>query len=312
MQIPVRSLLYNEDNYYLMCWSPQHDEIRNFRVDRMDKVEIEDDPVSDAAIIHATEVADYTEQAFKMYTGEQCTAILQFDDSLIGVVYDKFGEDTKMTRTDENTCTAEVTVQVSPTFWGWLLQFPGRMHILSPDMLLEKYQNWMRDAVETNVVSVLSLYEQITRILIRKGLQISTMESCTSGIIASLITDTEGSSAVLKGSLITYSNEAKISCGVPADVITAFGVYSEETAAAMAKATRQAYNSDIGIGVTGSFGNVDPSNPDSVPGELYFAIDTAEKSRTYFYRLPSQGDRHAYKLYAAELIGKECLPLLFS
>ena len=130
-------LIYNEDNYYLMCWSPQHEEIRNYRVDRMDKVEIEDEPVSETAIIRATEVADYTEQAFKMYTGEQCTAILQFDDSLIGVVYDKFGEDTKMTRIDENTCTAEVTVQVSPTFWGWLLQFPGKNEDCIPPIFNE-------------------------------------------------------------------------------------------------------------------------------------------------------------------------------
>lgn len=170
--------------------------------------------------------------------------------------------------------------------------------------------------------SVSSLYEKITRTLIRKGLQISTMESCTSGMIASLITDTEGSSAVMKGSFITYSNEAKIACGVPEETIAAFGVYSEETAAAMANAARRAYEADIGVGVTGSFCNVDPANPDSVPGELFFAIDCAEEirtpfavdctegTRTFFYRLPPHDSRHAYKLYAAELIGKELYSLI--
>ena len=155
-----------------------------------------------------------------------------------------------------------------------------------------------------------SLYEQITFCLIQKGLQISTMESCTSGLIASLITDTEGSSAVMKGSAITYSNEAKIACGVPEDIITKFGVYSEETACAMAKAARQMYNADIGVGVTGSFGNIDPANPDSVPGEVYFALTTKEETRTFFRQLPPMDSRLAYKLYTAELVGKELYDII--
>ena len=158
--------------------------------------------------------------------------------------------------------------------------------------------------------SVHSLYAQITLSLIQKGLQISTMESCTSGLIASLITDTEGSSAVMKGSAITYCNEAKIACGVPEDTITKFGVYSEETACAMAKAARQAYSADIGVGVTGSFGNIDPANPDSVPCEVYFALATKKEARTFFRQLPPLDSRYAYKLYTAELVGKELYNIL--
>ena len=53
-------------------------------------------------------------------------------------------------------------------------------------------------------------YRALTKCLIEKHLSITTMESATSGQIASLITDTEGASAILKGAFITYSNEAKI------------------------------------------------------------------------------------------------------
>ena len=76
-----------------------------------------------------------------------------------------------------------------------------------------------------------------------------------------LITDTEGSSAVLKGAFVTYCNEAKIMQGVPAEIIDRYTVYSNETAGAMAQACRKAYNANIGIGVTGTMGNVDPANP---------------------------------------------------
>ena len=63
-------------------------------------------------------------------------------------------------------------------------------------------------------------YKLLTQRLIDRGIRISTMESATGGLISSLITDTEGASAIFRGSYVTYSNETKIKCGVPVDVIT--------------------------------------------------------------------------------------------
>ena len=126
--------------------------------------------------------------------------------------------------------------------------------------------------MQTKEKQIREKYEKITKTLIEKRLTITTMESCTAGMVASLLTDTEGSSAVLRGAFITYSNEAKIMQGVPAEIIEKYGVYSEETARAMAAACRKAYGADFGIGVTGTMGNADPENNDSVPGEVYFAI----------------------------------------
>ncbi len=154
-------------------------------------------------------------------------------------------------------------------------------------------------------------YRKLTRLLISKGLTITTMESATSGQIASLITDTEGSSAVLKGAFVTYCNEAKIMQGVPAEIIDTYTVYSKETAGAMAQACRRAYNANIGIGVTGTMGNVDPANPDaSVPGQVYFAIDIDGNIQTYYVELPPQPTRLAYKLAVGEEIYEELVKWL--
>ena len=113
---------------------------------------------------------------------------------------------------------------------------------------------------------------KLTKKLIEKNLQVATMESCTSGLIASNITDYEGASVILKGSSITYSNEAKIMAGVPESTIRDYGVYSEETSKQMAYATKNNFDSNIGIGITGSFGNVDPVNKDSIAGVVYYTI----------------------------------------
>lgn len=145
-------------------------------------------------------------------------------------------------------------------------------------------------------------YRAITLRLIAAGETITTMESCTSGLIASLITDTEGASAIMKGAFITYSNEAKVRQGVPEAVIQTWGVYSAQTAAGMARACRAAYGADYGIGVTGSFGNPDPANADSVPGEVYFAIATRDTVQAWHCAVPPQPSRYAYKLYMARVV----------
>lgn len=153
-------------------------------------------------------------------------------------------------------------------------------------------------------------YRKLTLLLIEKNRTISTMESCTAGQIASLLTDTEGSSAVFRGAYVTYCNEAKVHLGVRGDIIEKYGVYSVQTSEAMAATCREVFRTDIGIGITGSFGNEDPNNPDSVPGEVYFSIDTAEGSSSYHYSVPEQKTRLDYKLYMAEVIADKLLEMI--
>jgi PncC family amidohydrolase len=151
-------------------------------------------------------------------------------------------------------------------------------------------------------------YKKLTLKLIEKGLMITTMESATSGQIASLITDTEGSSAIMKGAFVTYSNEAKIQQGVPKEIIETYTVYSKETARAMAEACRKAYAANIGIGVTGTMGNVDPANKEaSVPGQVYFAISFNGEVRDYYREIIPQETRLAYKLAVAKEVVDELL-----
>ena len=138
------ALVFNEDNYYLMCYSSRHDSTSNYRVDRMDGVEIIDEPCCEKAISLRDEVASYTEQAFKMFGGQPEDVVLEFDRALIGVVYDKFGEAVRMMPSGENKIVATVKVRISPTFWGWLFQFGTQMRILSPADLTEEYSRQIR------------------------------------------------------------------------------------------------------------------------------------------------------------------------
>lgn len=154
-------------------------------------------------------------------------------------------------------------------------------------------------------------YSKLTRLLIERNLTITTMESVTSGQIASLITDTEGSSAIFKGAYITYCNEAKIRHGVPKETIDQYSVYSTETANAMAIACATKYDADIGIGVTGTTGNIDPANPKaSIPGQVYYSIFYRDQVHPYQKKIETQPTRLHYKLVVADEIYTKLMNLI--
>ena len=165
--------------------------------------------------------------------------------------------------------------------------------------------------MSVNESSVRDKYHRLTKLLIERNLMITAMESATSGQIASLITDTEGSSAIFKGSFVTYSNEAKLRMGVPEDIIRTYSVYSAQTAEAMATCCAAFYNADIGIGVTGTMGNVDPANADnSIPGCVYFAVYFRGAIISRAAKIEPQSSRLLYKLAAAEKIADTLLSLI--
>jgi nicotinamide-nucleotide amidase len=86
-------------------------------------------------------------------------------------------------------------------------------------------------------------------------LKIATAESCTGGLIAGLLTEIPGSSAVVERGFVVYSNEAKQELlGVAATTILAHGAVSEETARAMAEGALAASRADVAVSVTGVAG----------------------------------------------------------
>lgn len=115
--------------------------------------------------------------------------------------------------------------------------------------------------------------EMLVKKLTKNKKTIATMESCTGGGLASEITNISGASEILKKSYVTYCNEAKIELGVPKEVIEKHTVYSAETAIAMATAVSKKAQSNIGIGITGQLGRIDPQNPSGEVGNVWYAIN---------------------------------------
>lgn len=80
--------------------------------------------------------------------------------------------------------------------------------------------------------------------------------------------------------------------GVDPDILEKYSVYSEETAKEMAKACANAYHTNIGIGITGTMGNIDPNNLQaSVPGNVFFAFWIDGNITVYHKEIPHQDSR---------------------
>lgn len=104
-----------------------------------------------------------------------------------------------------------------------------------------------------------------------RGVMIATAESCTGGLIAASLTEVPGSSDVVDGGFVTYSNSAKQQMlGVSAETLASFGAVSEEVAAEMARGARDRSDADIAVSVTGIAG---PGGSEHKPeGRVCFGI----------------------------------------
>lgn len=105
-----------------------------------------------------------------------------------------------------------------------------------------------------------------------RRLKITTAESCTGGMIAGLLTEVPGSSAVFERSFVTYSNRAKEEMlGVPGDIIADAGAVSEIVARAMAEGALKESRSNIALAVTGIAGPEGGTRMKPV-GTVHFAL----------------------------------------
>ncbi|MGV8839256.1 MAG: CinA family protein [Bauldia sp.] len=88
-----------------------------------------------------------------------------------------------------------------------------------------------------------------------RGFAIAAAESCTGGLVAGVITEVPGSSAVFDRGFVTYANAAKTELlGVPADLIERVGAVSAEVALAMAEGALARSQAEIAVAVTGIAG----------------------------------------------------------
>ena len=134
------ALSWDDENYYLITFSTKYNDFTHYRVDRMtdiDLIDEERDPLPDREHF---DIAEYTKKVFNMFGGEEVLVQLQFDNSLVNAVVDRFGKDVVIGKKDENSFCIWIKVAVSSTFFAWISQFGSKVKILSPEPVIEQYK----------------------------------------------------------------------------------------------------------------------------------------------------------------------------
>jgi len=140
-------LIWENENYYLACYCFKHKKICRYRIDRMTNVTVVDEKRKKLSAEEEAELKNLR-SVYSMYGGEEETVQIQFDNSLINVVIDRFGEKIICHQNSENSFYINVDVQISPTFWGWLFQFGTKAKILAPTQVVAMAEEKIKEIAE--------------------------------------------------------------------------------------------------------------------------------------------------------------------
>jgi len=140
---------WNDDNYYLVAYAEEKEEIRHYRVDKMKDITISDEARSEKSGYRDFDIAEYGKQIFGMYGGEPESVTLRFPKHLAGVLLDRFGRDITIRKEDNEYSSVRITVAVSNQFFGWLAGIGPDMKITSPQRVKNNYIEYLKQIINS-------------------------------------------------------------------------------------------------------------------------------------------------------------------
>lgn len=137
------SMVLSNDNYYMICYHDNHNDITKYRIDRMLDVKVSKENINVDKKPKSLNIAEHRKQAFYMFGGKIEKVKFEADRSLINVIYDKFGENTKISQKSNNKIMFEVEVQISSMFFGWCLSFGEKLAIIGPNKIINQLSDYI-------------------------------------------------------------------------------------------------------------------------------------------------------------------------
>ncbi len=138
---PVVTLCAN-DRFYLVCFSDKYKNYSNYRIDRMTDIKVLPEEISDNDLVADFDISKYRKEQFGMFSGESQGVTIEFDKDLIEVIYDKFGEKTRIVE-KEDKYSATVSVVISNQFFGFIFGLGEKIEILSPLKVVSRFEDFL-------------------------------------------------------------------------------------------------------------------------------------------------------------------------
>ena len=141
-------LIWNNENYYLVAYDSEKQQMRHYRVDKMAEITVTRRPQEGGEQYSAFDIAAYGQKHFGMYSGEEMTVTLRAKSSMANVVLDRFGLDTILVPDGPDFFTVSLPVVLSPQFFGWLFALEPDVTLMAPPRAVDAYHRKLSLAQE--------------------------------------------------------------------------------------------------------------------------------------------------------------------
>ena len=145
--------VYKNDNYYLFCYSDNHDNIAQYRVDRMTDVDVLGEPRTQSAVADTFDLAKHKKQMFDIYGGEEATVTFQAsnDNKILNIIFDRFGKEINMRVINADTVEFIADVQISPTFLAWCCSLGNSLKVVAPNNVVDSVKEYVGMLIQNYV-----------------------------------------------------------------------------------------------------------------------------------------------------------------
>ncbi len=143
------ALTWAEENYYMIGYDSAAGKLKHYRVDKMLKLSLTDEKREGKEAYRQMDLAVYTKKMFGMFDGTEQMVRLAVDNSLAGVIIDRFGMEPSFIPLDETHFSVTVPVAVSRQFLAWVIALGDRVKVLSPPEVRARLQEEAKRLQET-------------------------------------------------------------------------------------------------------------------------------------------------------------------
>lgn len=140
------ALVWDDNHYYMLGFSDDRQKIVNYRVDRMCNTGMTEEPA--VSMPAGFDMEEYVQHQFRMFAGEEVEVVLECRNDMMKYIVDQFGEGVETWKASEETFFAKVSVADSPTFYGWVFPFEGKVKIAEPQKIRDKYSVMVKAAAD--------------------------------------------------------------------------------------------------------------------------------------------------------------------
>ena len=137
-------LSWDDENYYLIGYDSDAEQIRHYRVDKMLRIQMSKEDREGREHLKKLDMADYARKSFGMFRGEEQQVKLLVNNRMAGVIIDRFGKEVMMIPADADHFRVSVDVHVSPQFLSWIISLGDDVKIIGPEDVVERMREEIR------------------------------------------------------------------------------------------------------------------------------------------------------------------------